>query len=442
MKRYSEIEQALKYGNVGASINIVKDKNKYSKKDYLLYFMDNGSLNLYANNNKEAFQFLEQADRYQEELYTQSISASISTYLLNDNQKPYSGEEFESLYLNIFKALSFISADDTDGAMVEIRQGINKLNLFETRYAKQLDKLDASMPKEFKTKENADNVKGKLGKYQLPKSSLLRLISLILHRDDKQDDVALIDKNKINDIWRKYPEVYNFETYNLDSIKYIKPDDKVILDILAFSGMTTQKKPWKLDVFTSGDFMTIISNSQGRSFSTTIPFYGKVGSFSISIPYVERRKNRISKSILYIDDKKIEELNLVEKTSNIAINQFEKNKNFIMMKSLARASAKAIATYKIQENARKMRAQGKDDSLMLLLGMSSSIFASASEVADIRSWNTLPDNCYFGEIALPEGEYDVKINYLDDYNNIVKTFNKKVHLDLKKKNNIIISYAL
>ena len=77
-----------------------------------------------------------------------------------------------------------------------------------------------------------------------------------------------------------------------------------------------------------------------------------------------------------------------------------------------------------------------------IAGLFSSVFSNATEVADIRSWNTLPDNCYFGEIALPQGQHKIEIHYLDRYNNTVKVFKKLVNLNINNKTNLITSYAL
>ena len=442
MQRYNKIEANLKQGNTEASLALVKDPKKYSKKDLLVYYMDNGVLNSYANNNKEAFQFLEKADRYQEELYTQSVTANISTYLINDNQRPYAGEDFEILYLNVLKAISFVEDNNNEGAMVEIRSGIDKLNIFEIRYQKQLAQLEKSTPKEFKDSGGSNSFDSNIGKYDLADSALLRLLSMILHRDDNLPDDAEIDKRKIEDIRRLYSGIYSFKNVDLNQIQLQKPREKVLVDVLAFSGMTAQKKPWNLDVITTNGVMNIRSNTPGRSYSTFFPFYGRVGSFSISIPFIERRNNRIQSAVLYIDGEQVKQLDMIEKTSNMAINQFEKQKNFIIMKSLIRATAKAVATYALQEEARKKRAKGQDDTALAVAGLFSSVFASATEVADIRSWNTLPDNCYFGEVALDEGQHEIEIHYLDASNNTVNIFKKEVILDKKNKTNLITSYAL
>ncbi len=441
IQRYNKIEVSLKQGNADAALAFVSDPKNYSNKDLLLYYMDNGSINMYAKRNKEGFRFLESADRYQEELYTQSITANISTYLINDNQRPYSGEDFEILYLNILKAIAFIEENNNEDAMVEIRRAINKLSVFEIRYQKQLDKLKQSTPKEFKGM-GSTSFNSNLGKYDLADSALLRLLSMIIHRDENLPDDARIDKEKIEEIRHLYSGIYNFKGADLNQIQLQKPKDKVLVDFIAFSGLTAQKKPWNLDVITTNGVMNIVSNTPGRSYSTFLPFYGNVGSFSISIPYIERRHNRIEGAVLFVDGKQVKQLDLIERTSNIAINQFEKQKNFIIMKSLIRASAKAIATYQLQEEARKRRSNGQDDTAYAIAGVFSSVFASATEVADIRSWNTLPDNSYFGEIELDEGPHDIEIHYLDRYRNTVSIYKKSITLDKKNKTNLITSYAL
>ena len=433
--RSKTISRLLKNSNNIKALEVVSKKDNYSNKDKLLYYMDNGILNFYNDSLKSSFYFLEKADRYQEELYTESVKDNISSFLVNDNQKKYKGEDYELLYLNIFKALSFLKKNKLEKALVEVRKGYNKMRLFETRYRKDKAKLEKSMND--KLKSNMPDI----GDYNFSESTLMLIISMIAHRDDGESDEALIDKKKIQEIWKLYPQLYNFNKPNLDNIKLIKPKDSVVLNIFAFSGLTSEKRAWELDVYQIANSLIVRSNTSGEEIFA-MPFSGNVGSFSISLPYIKKRKNNIEKVKLFVNGKKYKELNIIENTSNILINQFKQKKNIILLKSLIRSTAKAMVTYKLNQQANKNRSKNNEAAaLFQIASLASSLLFTAIEEADIRCWNTLPDNFYFDEITLPKGKHKIDIIYTDISNRILKRTSHKVLLDKKKKTNLILSYG-
>ncbi len=75
----------------------------------MLYYLDLGMLHHYAGNYAKSNEFLQKAEYAIEELFTASVSKIATSLLLNDNALDYSGEDYEDIYLNIFKALNFIA---------------------------------------------------------------------------------------------------------------------------------------------------------------------------------------------------------------------------------------------------------------------------------------------------------------------------------------------
>ena len=114
---------------------------------------------------------LTQAEDAIEELFTKSISKATASMLLNDNTFAYAGEDYEDIYVNIFKALNYINLNKPESAFVEIRKVNIKLNLLEDKYKKYAEELNKSEDSkiEIKVKSNQFNnsVFSKIFKYAL-----------------------------------------------------------------------------------------------------------------------------------------------------------------------------------------------------------------------------------------------------------------------------------
>lgn len=441
MERTISIEKSLKKGENIEVIEKMLDEGRYDSKDKLIYYMDNGIVGLYQNDTKKCFGFLEKADILQENLYTVSIGQTIAKNIINDNQVDYSGEDYESLYLNIFKALSFYKDGEDESAKVELRRGLNKMNLFETRYSKEQDEL-RKLRNDNKLGEVRDKKGNSVGKFNFSESVLLRLINIIANRDENQLDEVDIDKNAIKNIWNNYSFLYNFENkldFDNDIILENKDKTKEIVDIFAFSGLVAYKDEIRLYVYHSNNFLIVSTSSSNKMGDFLfIPFKSKetIGSFSIAIPVIERRKtNNIYKSEVYINNLKVKDLKLVENISNIAINQYESKKIVVIIRALVRALSKTLSLSLLNNKAQK------EGGIYSVLSVAGNLGVAALESADIRGWNTLPDNCYFAELLLDKGKkYDIEIKYLDNYNNYVKSSFHKLDLS-KKKENVIIGYG-
>jgi len=95
-----------------------------------------GMLYHYDGDYVKSNEFLTEAEYAIEDLYTKSVGKAVASMLLNDNALDYFGEDYEDIYLNIFKALNYFHMNKSEDAFVEIRRVNNKLNLLEDKYKK------------------------------------------------------------------------------------------------------------------------------------------------------------------------------------------------------------------------------------------------------------------------------------------------------------------
>jgi hypothetical protein len=135
---FQKIEASVQQGNYAdAIVQLENGKgNFYQKKERVLYYLDLGALHHYNGDYDKSNELLTEAENAIEELYTKSVSKAAASLLLNDNALDYSGEDYEDIYINIFKALNYLELEKFDEAFVEIRRINQKLNLLEDKYGK------------------------------------------------------------------------------------------------------------------------------------------------------------------------------------------------------------------------------------------------------------------------------------------------------------------
>ncbi|HQB97299.1 MAG TPA: hypothetical protein PKZ46_00100, partial [Candidatus Cloacimonadota bacterium] len=134
-KTRKEIDRAITSRDIPSALRIVERKGMYRNKERLLFYLDAGMLHHIHGNWQQSNELLTLAEETIEELYTKSVARAASSMLLNDNSLEYSGEDYEDIYINVFKALNYIELGDPDAAMVEVRRVDEKLGYLEQKYA-------------------------------------------------------------------------------------------------------------------------------------------------------------------------------------------------------------------------------------------------------------------------------------------------------------------
>ncbi len=105
-----------------------------SRVDRLLYLMERGTLLQLQGEYRASNVTFEKADRLTEELYTKSISAGALSFLVNEGVVPYTGADYESVYLNYYKMINYLALGNLEAAGVEARRVDEKLRYFSDRY--------------------------------------------------------------------------------------------------------------------------------------------------------------------------------------------------------------------------------------------------------------------------------------------------------------------
>ena len=193
-KQYAEMDDLLvikrDFEQASYIIEKAKEDKLYQEKDKVLYYLDIGMLNYFNEAYSESVENLTSAEYGIEELYTKSVGRAIASGLLNDNALDYFGEDYEDIYLNIFKSLSFIDMRNYDAAMVELRRVNIKLSILEDKYKEIIEQYN-----------NSEDSKSRLQvlENKFHNDVLARYMSMLLYREDRNFDGSRIDALKIDD---------------------------------------------------------------------------------------------------------------------------------------------------------------------------------------------------------------------------------------------------
>ncbi|MCL2139589.1 MAG: hypothetical protein FWH41_09985 [Treponema sp.] len=391
--------------NDGADF-LEKNKNRlYSNKDAVLYYLDKGMLNHYANQYANSTKMLEDADRLIAEAFTKSISLEASSYLINDLVLEYGGEDYEDIYINVFNALNYYYMGELENSLVEIRRMNNKLQYLSNKYDAVLTNLQQKALEDNKVELPSNpNTPSKFNN-----SALARYLGILFYRGVGLYDDARIDRDYLLAAFANAPNVYSYPIPNSLVEELSVPEGMARLNIVAFGGLSPLKKENVL----------------------RIPLPG-VRWIKIALPEMVSRKSDLSRVEIVFEDGTSHTLELLEDIDAVAKDTFSSRKQFIYIKTIIRASVKGASS-----SALKIAANEAEGNAALALGIASiftQAFAEISERADLRISRFFPGKAYIGGINLKPGRYSFKVSYYNANNREIASF---VHNDVEVKENAL-----
>jgi hypothetical protein len=421
-EHYKEMDDLLikrDFNQASAIIKSAKEDAIYQEKDKVLYYLDMGMLNYYNQEHSESIDNLTSAEYGIEELYTKSVSKAIASGLLNDNALDYFGEDYEDIYLNLFKALSFLELKNFDEAMVELRRVNIKLNLLEDKYREVIDNYNT----------NQGDALLKPVESRFHNDVLARYLSLLLYREEGDFDGARIDGEKISDAFEQQTHLYQFEEPQLPALEY---DGSAFLNIMAFTGRSPAKLANTIYIDSAENIVFLsLKNEDDTYVDRLIGFHSivmpgvKAGfHFKFQLPYLSLRGSDITSIEVFVDGKKSGELSLIENMEAIAEETFKLRQPWIVGKTVARTVTKGIVKELSKDAVNEASGGGLGG---FLAGLAMDIAVDATENADTRLSQFFPAFAYTGEIVTVPGIHQVVLVYYSGsrevYRDIRNSFN-------------------
>ncbi len=414
-KQFVEVDKAVDVQDFGSAVNYLEtSKYKYyAEKDRVLYYLDLGMLYHYHHAAAKSNEALTSAENGIDELYTKSISKGAESLLLNDNALDYSGEDYESVYLNIFKAVNYLGENQHDDAFVEIRRADNKLGELEDKYRKIAD--------EFNQSEVAKK-KFTVGPNHFASSALASYLSLLMYRSEGKYDDARIDAGKIGDAWKFESNVYDFTQPNLDD--YLGSTDQARLNVISFVGKSPELFARVLTIHTLKDTV-IVYQSDGKEERKLeiIPWSDMKDGyhFKFSLPYMEKKGTGVDRIVVELNGDVVDTLQTIESLENVAQETYKLHEGITYLKTILRTVAKGVLNEKANVELDKQTGGGLWGDFTRAV---TSTLVDVSENADLRLSRYFPARALVGEIRVDPGAYHLVINYYSSDNRLLYSDDK------------------
>ena len=397
---YPRLENLAAAGAYGQAIELIENsKDEYGDRNSVLWNLDRGVMYHHAGKYKESNAAFEVAEQRMDELWQQSISGNIAAFLSNDNTLPYAGEDFEQVAVNLYRALNYAKLGDLEGALVEARKVNEKLTYINGKYGEgekneyredafaralaglfyQLGGTRNDLNDAFISYRNAAGIYEKdfapLYGTQVPTVVKANLLSTASFMGSQEFEAALA----------RYP---NTQSMGLGELA-----KQGQLIFVHFAG----RGPVKVE-------------------DNIIAVMPDANAVRIAFPRYARRGYLISGSQIRVDGKLEARLEEGEPVGAIAIKNLDNRKGRIAAKAIARATTKYLASKAAQAAARR-----RSEELGLLAWIAGNVYAVASEQADLRAWQTLPDRILVGRVLLPPGKHRVQVDYTAAGSSVVST---------------------
>jgi hypothetical protein len=390
---YTTVDDLNAQGEFTLARNYVKEHaGEYGDLNQLLYYLDTGTFAFSLGEYEEAIASFTEAERIMTELYTISLSQEATTFLINDNTAPYRGEDFESVMVNLFLALSYANLSQIEDALVEARKVDSKLTAINLQYAD--DKKNA-----YKEDPFARLLMGIL--YEMGGTSadlndayISYRIALAGYAREYSRFGVPVPELLVENILSLAQFMGNDE---LQQMRQRFPAHRVVPDterresaevyVLHLNGRTPVKE----------EGVIVFPIRGGEVIKIAFPRYREIPA-------------RIAGSRLHAtpdagDQRFFSDSSPAEPIGKIAVENLENRKVRIYAKTLARVTAKYLA---VREATRAARRSDKEHRgwAALLTQVVGNALIFATETADLRSWRTLPAEIRISKLSLPPGSYE------------------------------------
>jgi len=401
---------------IAADAVIKKEEKQYGANNRLLYLLDRGlSLSL-AGHLEESNKLLDRATVLSDQLYTESISLHAASLLTNDNALPYTGEDFERVLIHGVSALNYAQLGLLDDALVECRRMDTQLNKINNQY------------------------RGKKTRYQ--SDPFAHYLAAILYEARGEVNDAFVAYRKADALYRDWAEMYRtpipsmigadllwatnalglheeYEAYQkrfqtVEGIpKRVDPSEGEMI-IVSMHGKSPYKESSFFDIIINANILTSILattvwQSHMGSGEAPISLLGQL--VRVAVPKYVAQKSAVQRLQTTLSNATASFSGIsvpMQDITAIAIGNMEDRLNRMRIKAIARATIKAMAVRKTSKKAEKELGEIGG----FFIGKIAEAVAATTEVADTRSWRTLPDQIHLTRMAVPPGDYQISTRFI------------------------------
>jgi hypothetical protein len=423
VNRYLLIDASLRaHDPKGADAIVQQAEKEYGEKSRVLYGMDRGMTLHLAGDYQQSNAVLEQAEEEVDRLYTRKIRTETLGFMTNDTALPYEGDPYEQVLINVLKALNYAVLGQWQDALVEARRIDHRLNVLSDRTTEENVYRDDGFARYLSgiLYESTNDVNNAFIAYrkayetfEASRTWARTTVPVQLKTDLLRTAEALHFTQEL----AEYQQVFSHTKW--ESSQSLQQLAQVV--VISYNGRAPRKEDQFLDLPISFDALQLVLLNRGFSQSNQHSnrgvdtlLYGLNGRVvRVALPRLIPQKTQVPVdrvSLIPDDNSTRVTLNteLVHNVTALADKALSERMAVITTKALARAATKFALAEATTRGAQQ--AAGKDAGpwVGLLVGLLTKGLAVASEEADKRSWQTLPDEIHLARVWVPPGRYQVQ----------------------------------
>lgn len=360
-----------------ASARIEKNKkSQYGEKNAVLYQLDLALAEQASYDIDNSLANFTLAQQFNEDLFAKSISQNAASLMTNDNALPYKMPMYEQALTYFFTALNYLAKENFEDAAVEMRKAV----FFLDRYREHTKKIYNDEPF---VQYFASMVFEDIG--QLSSARIARTNALNAYEHLKGYFNANPPQSNLPANYKDLGELV-FIHYSGKSPVKISNQMSVSWDKLGFilNGNNSLQGTDKQTID------AVFSGLYGRTIAISYPSY-------IDIPYYG------TNSAIVVEGKQIKTKDVADIASAAKLTLQEESATI-----WARTATRAATKFILSKQAHDITNKNTDNKgVLLLVDIATTIFNTATEQADTRSWFILPAQIKMANVFLEPGEYDI-----------------------------------
>jgi uncharacterized protein len=335
---------------------------------------------------------LEIAKKQIDQLYGISVSEQTGSVIINDEAISFKGDRFEQVLVHAYKALNYISLGQLDEARVEMLQADVKMMEWGetpeddpfTRYLtgvvfEALGETDDARIAYSRAVEVYKKTKSKHG--------------LNVPMQLKNDLLFMLSKAGMNNEFLQYKKEFGMNGYKAPNTQGMGE-----LIVLMHNGLAPQRDQTGIQTYSTEMALTI---------RIAIPTYPNPPA------YVNQMRLQVAGL-----QKMLEPVENIDGLARAALDS-----------DIAGITARALARAVVKKKMEKEAADRGGGLAQLALF----VVNTASEIADTRCWNTLPQQIELSRLYLPEGTYQLKLDVIGQNGVVIDTYNMPVSIKSGRK---------
>ena len=364
----------------------IRQKNTPRGED-LLWSLQIGSIDRIEKNYAQSAEIFDSCEEMMTHFDAENsgVGHTVGAVAVNENIVPYTGQVYDGVMVNTYKALNFMSTGQYDLARVEFNRALDRQRRAKETFNQEIQK----QKNEISTDENSENVQKSL---------------------DNPDM-----KQRLEEV---YPSLYNFSVYpdfvnpfatyiaglfflidgdyskSVDLLKEsagMMPENTMILEDLDMvdrvisGGHTIEPMVW-----------VIFENGLGpvkEEFRIDLPLFiatDNIRYVGIALPMLTFRQAASP----YLEIKagsKTSRTQLVADMDRVIHTEFEKDFKGTLTRAIISTTTKAIAQYALEKNSGSSWAS-----------VAMAVYSFVTTAADVRIWTALPKNFQAARLTIPE----------------------------------------